>query len=329
MDPVCHTLVGAAMGASGLRRRTALAVPTLLLGANLPDIDALAYFGGPGADLAWRRGWTHGVLALVVLPLLLTGGMLLLDRGLRRLRHASLPSSVVPSQILLLSVLSILTHPVLDFLNTYGVRWLMPFSGRWFYGDTLFIVDPWLWLALGAGVWLSRRRRGAFKFEEESPRAARTALLAAGLYVAVMAGSSVAARSIARRELTARSSAPVGRIMVSPVLANPLARLVVAEQGDRYWTGKFHWWRRPHLQAVAFVPYPRARPADPAVETAAETLLGRRFLGWARFPAFQVDSAGADGSRAVHIFDVRYAQRPGVRFGAVSIPVSPPASSPP
>jgi inner membrane protein len=329
VDPVCHTLVGAAMGAGGLRRRTALAVPTLVLGANLPDIDALAYFGGPGADLAWRRGWTHGVLALVLLPLLLTGGMLLLDRGLRRLRNASLPSSVVPSQILLLSVLSILTHPLLDFLNTYGVRWLMPLSGRWFYGDTLFIVDPWLWLALGAGVFLSRRRRGAFKFEDESPRAARIALLAAGLYIVAMAGSSVAARSIARRELTARSSAPVGRIMVSPVLANPLARLVVAEQGDRYWTGKFRWWWRPHLQAASFESYPRTRPADPAVGIAAATPLGRRFLGWARFPAFEVDRVDATGSTVVHIFDVRYARRPGVRFGAVSISVSPPAASPP
>ena len=34
----------------------------------------------------------------------------------------------------------------------------MPFSSRWFYGDTLFIVDPWVWLALALGVYFSRRR---------------------------------------------------------------------------------------------------------------------------------------------------------------------------
>ena len=28
----------------------------------------------------------------------------------------------------------------------------MPFSERWFYGDALFIIDPWLWLLLAAGV---------------------------------------------------------------------------------------------------------------------------------------------------------------------------------
>ena len=48
-----------------------------------------------------------------------------------------------------------LSHPFLDWLNNYGVRLLMPFSDRWFYGDTLFIVDPWLWLILGGGVMLA------------------------------------------------------------------------------------------------------------------------------------------------------------------------------
>jgi inner membrane protein len=34
------------------------------------------------------------------------------------------------------------------------MRWLSPFSDRWTYGDTLFIVDPWLWLLLGGGLFL-------------------------------------------------------------------------------------------------------------------------------------------------------------------------------
>ena len=36
------------------------------------------------------------------------------------------------------------------------MRFLYPFDKRWFYGDTLFIVDPWVWLVLGAGVVLSQ-----------------------------------------------------------------------------------------------------------------------------------------------------------------------------
>ena len=42
-------------------------------------------------------------------------------------------------------------------MNTYGVRLLEPLSHRWFYGDTLFIVDPWIWIALIIGLELSWR----------------------------------------------------------------------------------------------------------------------------------------------------------------------------
>jgi inner membrane protein len=46
-------------------------------------------------------------------------------------------------------------------LNVYGIRLLEPFSSQWFYGDTLFIIDPWLWALLIASIWLSRRREKA------------------------------------------------------------------------------------------------------------------------------------------------------------------------
>ncbi len=67
-------------------------------------------------------------------------------------------------------------------MNSYGVRLLEPFSSRWFYGDTLFIIDVWIWRGLALGIWLSRRR-------EKSGRAigrtrAIAALAMALLYIA-------------------------------------------------------------------------------------------------------------------------------------------------
>src|SRR3712207_1244854 len=153
MDNVCHTLVGAALAEAGLKRRTALGTATLMIGANFPDIDVLAVPLGHGVD--FRRGWTHGVLALLILPVLLTAIMLAWDRvvaGHRARRADRQRAPAVASEVLVLSALSILTHPTLDWMNEYGMRWLMPFDGRWFYGDTLFIIDPWLWAALGLGV---------------------------------------------------------------------------------------------------------------------------------------------------------------------------------
>ena len=278
-------------------------------------MDVLAYLWGPGAELAFRRGWTHGGLALALWPFLLAGAMILLDRGIGRLRRASLPSGARPGQLLLLSGISVWSHPALDTLNTYGVRWLMPFSERWFYGDTLFIVDPWLWLALGLGVALSRLRA--------SPRPARVALWMAFGYAAAMAIGAVEARRLAGAELTAISGEPVRRLLVSPVPVNPFRRRVVAELEKVYRTGEFRWLSDPHVDRASVRVYPKGPKAYPAVRRAASSTLGRRFLRWARFPSFRVEKGG-DGGVTVHIVDLRYADRPGVRFGAVSIPVATP-----
>jgi inner membrane protein len=222
-----------------------------------------------------------------------------------------------PRQLLLLSAVSILSHPALDTLNTYGVRWLMPFSGRWYYGDTLFIVDPWMWLALGLGVLLSRRSRRA------GP--ARVALWAAFGYAAAMAAGAAAARRVAGHEMAALSGASVSRVLVSPVPVSPFRRSVVVEQGAVYRTGTFRWLARPHLDPASLRTYPKGHRNHPAVRAASSTVLGRRFLTWARYPSFQVEETR--GGVTVHIVDLRYADRPGVSFGAVSIPVTVPPQS--
>ena len=50
-----------------------------------------------------------------------------------RTTSATPPARVGP--LLLISYLGVLSHVLLDYLNNYGVRLLMPFSDRWFYGD--------------------------------------------------------------------------------------------------------------------------------------------------------------------------------------------------
>src|SRR5204863_1442164 len=84
MDNVCHTLVGAAFGESGLKRRTAFGNATLMISANIPDIDVFV-FATRTPSVAFRRGWTHGVLAQALLPIALTGVMWLIARRWRPL----------------------------------------------------------------------------------------------------------------------------------------------------------------------------------------------------------------------------------------------------
>ena len=254
-----------------------------------------------------------------MLPPLLTGFMLLADRFVRRLARSSLPTAVSPRHLLLLAVVSIVSHPILDTLNTYGVRWLMPFDGRWFYGDAVFIVDPWLWLTLGLGLLLGRRRRSD-GHGAESRRPARIALAVSAAYALGMTGSGVAARRIVTAELE-RGGTPVEQLLLSPSFATPFRRTMVAAQGDQYLVGRFQWLPAPGLEPGSLRRYPRGRPEHPAVDAAAASRLGRRFLGWARFPLWRVEPGGRE-SYVVRILDLRYAERSGARFGEVAIPVT-------
>jgi inner membrane protein len=158
MDPLTHTLTGALLGRSWRERELPLAVATGVLAANAPDIDVFSAVKGEYAELAFRRGWTHGVLAWVVLPFVVWGLMLAWDRWVRRRRHPN-AVPVEPRVLLGVAVVGVLTHPFLDWLNTYGIRLFMPFSGKWYYGDAVFIVDPWIWLIAGGALFLTTQSR--------------------------------------------------------------------------------------------------------------------------------------------------------------------------
>ena len=278
----------------------------------------LAYFAGPGADLEWRRGWTHGVLALALLPFLLTASLLALYRISGRIRRRATVSVDRP-QLLLLSFVAILSHPFLDTLNTYGVRWLMPFSGRWFYGDTLFIIDPWVWLALVVGVYLSWRRERLLMEGAGGP--AQVALALVLLYIATMAASGWMARGIIGREVASLSAKPVESVMAGPAPLDPtVKRFVVAQDGD-YRVGTFRWLDRPHVRIADVLRYPRGRPSHPAFDAALNTESARRFMVWARLPTFEVQAAGPN-QYVVHFVDLRYARGPDDSFGALSVPVT-------
>jgi len=291
MDNFCHTLVGAAMSEAGLKQRTRYANATLMITANLPDIDVLSFVTDTN-PISFRRGWTHGILGQLVLPVVCTAIIYALGR-LRPRRDDKGPP-LHAGWLLLLSYIGVYSHVFLDFLNNYGVRLLAPVDWRWFYGDALFIADVWLWLALGVGIWLARRQR--------RPVVAGGALAFASAYIAAMLLSAQAARTVVTHTWRdVRSTAPRA-VMVGPAPFTPLTRVVIVDAGDHYETGLFTWWPT----AVTFDPehivknagHPlvkRAREQDPRI---------REFLVWARFPFWTV-TPEKDGTR-VSVGDVRF-----------------------
>ena len=278
MDNVCHSLLGAALGKAGLARRTPLGMTTLVVANNLPDID-VAVFATNTLAMSFRRGWTHGVLAQLTLPLALTAIIVLCDRLFRR--HAAV--RVNPGQILLLSYAGVLLHVFLDFLNSYGVRLLMPFSERWFYGDALYIVDPIMYAALGFGWWLASRREKKGNANPFKP--ARLGLAVAAVYVITMLASNVIARREVRQGLTRAGRPADTRFMVTPVFANPFKREVIIDVGDRYEKGLLWFEPLPHFRPAGFG---IATSLDsPDAQRALQAPRAQAFLRWSRFPFVQ------------------------------------------
>lgn len=223
----------------GLKRKTGLAMPTLIIAANIPDIDAFAVFLGGNQHLSLRRGLTHGPIAMLILPLLLWGAILWFDswQGGRGTR----PESRLPLHkgwLLALAYIACISHPMLDWLNSYGVRLLSPFSDQWYYGDTLFIIDIWVWITLGLGLVISLRRGRSGSNNWQRP--AIIAMLATVLYINMNMLISYYAKEAIRTSLDKMAlSNNVDRIVANPV---PLAfwrREMLHGQSDDYFQSEF------------------------------------------------------------------------------------------
>ncbi len=310
MDNLTHTLVGAAIGRAGLARRTPLGMAALMIGANLPDVDVL---GIPfGLNLGFRRGITHGLPALVIWPFVLTGLLLLWSRWRAR-RQPARPAPIA-GQVLLLSAVAIVSHPVLDWFNSYGMRWLMPIRGTWFYGDTWFIIDPWVLGVLGFALWAGRgtARRAA------TPGPARLALvLLAGYALAMWTGSVVGRRTV-RAELAALGFAEPRRLMVTPVVINPLVRQVVVDDGTTYHRGRIRVGGRLQMAAADALDIGMDEVDLDAVRADPR---GRQFLAWSRFPFARIRQAG--DTTLVVLDDARY-HGTGASFARTEVRIPPP-----
>ncbi|HXV59894.1 MAG TPA: metal-dependent hydrolase [Vicinamibacteria bacterium] len=356
MDPIAHTLVGAALAQTGARRKSAYGSAALLIGANLPDVDALALFAGADTALLFRRGWTHGIPAIVLLPLLLAGFLAVCGR---RSKREGPP--VRFGALLGLSYLAVTTHPVLDWLNTYGMRWLMPFDDRWFYGDTLFIIDPWMWLVLGGavysrssdrrisllgwtgfgvlaslmmlvvvpglvaekGLWLAcaiaivvRRWRRGSIGEIEARRVAVLAVAVVTVYVGAMNASARYARDAVAKTLTERGL-EVGRLMVGPVPVTPFVKDVVLEAPQGYRYGEARLFPRFEL---TLEPGWLPRTESPVVRLAKQSPMVRGFVNWARFPFAEVEETTSGAT--VYLIDARYTGSRTGGFGTARVEIS-------
>jgi inner membrane protein len=181
--------------------------------------------------------------------------------------------------LLLACFLGTLSHPILDYLTGYGTRLLEPFSHRWFYGDTLFIVDPWIWIMLILGLEFSWRA------ERNGRNWTRPATWAFGAVVAYIAlNATISLRSVAlTRPLVQRVARP---------------RLIVASEEPLLFWRRHMLWRGDAIggsgeyDPLKGLNHVRLDPKivplrlnDPQLARAARTDAAvRDFLFWSRMP---------------------------------------------
>jgi inner membrane protein len=289
LDNLTHSLAGAVLGQMGLKTKTGLGMATLIIAANIPDIDAVATLLDGVQHLAIRRGITHGPIAMLVLPLVLTGIMIGFDRwqGKRGKRPADrLP--IHKGWLLALAYIGCLSHPALDWLNSYGIRLLEPFSSQWFYGDSIFIIDIWIWVALIAGFWISRRREK--KGVGHWSRPAWISFAAVGAYI--FANGLITGRAEAETksllDQTVFATGVSGAIQRSPemVVANPVPiqfwkREVLWRDESAYGSGEFNLFDGLILNKEHKIPeYSRFL----VPEIARSSNDAAAFLFWSRMP---------------------------------------------
>ncbi|MEL7361177.1 MAG: metal-dependent hydrolase [Bacteroidota bacterium] len=231
MDSLTQIALGAACGeaVAGWRVGGRAALWGGVAG-TLPDLDILAYpFLDPMGELYFHRGLTHGLLfGFVAGPFL---GWLLARFYRWRLGRAgpqageALHAATSWRLWAAVSVVALVTHPLIDALTIYGTQLFQPFSNTPVSVGSLFIIDPLYttWLVLGVGIAVALRR--------DHPWRRRIVVVGLALSTAY-AGWSLAAHAWARAavgDVANAQHADGGRRLVAALPFTTLAWNVLVE----------------------------------------------------------------------------------------------------
>jgi inner membrane protein len=358
MDNLTHTLAALVLAKTRLGRTSPMARAALVVSANAPDLDGIVgFWGGREAYLHHHRGLSHSVFGLAILAVLLW----LLFRWVETWWPLEGLAGRARSRGGLLAAICVglATHPLLDSLNGYGVRPWLPFDGTHYYGDLVFIVDPWLWCILGGAAALMgpRSRAGNWAWLSLAIAASGVVYLSGRAPSALswlwpVAVAAIAAARIvgigSRRPRAVLLAAAVafagylgiqeaaGRLAQSRALEDLAAQLPAGERilgssrapqpgGPRDWvvtvdTNHFVYQRFVTLGGGTIRQYRIANNLDlPEVAAAAKTPTGAVWREFARHPVAVLGER--DGSRCVYLLDARYSIEAAPHWSALVVPL--------
>jgi inner membrane protein len=297
MEPLTHFFTGACISRAGLNRKTACATVVATLAAEAADLDILWGFKGPVEELKHHRGITHTfiavpfVAAFVVVIVGLSYQWLESRRARRRARSAPAEESPAASRkpplrwlwLYAIGFIAALSHILLDWATSYGIRPFFPFNPRWYAGSFVFIAEPLLWgvfllaLVIPWLLGLADREIGARRpvFRGRGWAIfALIAMLVLGCWR--WAEHAQALALIGNGQVT---TAQITRSAAEPYPINPWRWHAIVETPGFYQTTEVDTRTGsvdsdPNLDVIY-------KPADtPAIEAAKQTFLGRVYLDW-------------------------------------------------
>ncbi|HEU5458324.1 MAG TPA: metal-dependent hydrolase [Terracidiphilus sp.] len=295
MEPITHFLTGACIGRAGLNRKSAYATLAAVLAAEAADLDVVWGFGGPVEQLKHHRGITHTFLFAPVIAGVVVGAVWCLHRFL--LRRSERAAAVAPpgapeprkpqpvhwGWLYLAALIAALSHVLLDWTNSYGVRPFSPFNPRWYAGSFVFIIDPVLWALLGSAIvfpWLfglADREIGVRRQPFRGRGWAVFALSGMVLYWGLRWFEHDQAINLLRNNPVATQ--PVNRIDMEPYPWNPFHWHALMETASYYQNAEINTWTgvidSDPDEDIILKPHETA-----AVEAAKQTRLGRVYLDW-------------------------------------------------
>jgi inner membrane protein len=296
MDNLTHSLTGFALARSGLDRLSPHATLLMILAANAPDLDIVGLQGGALRYLEWHRGYSHSLPCLPLVALLPV------------LVVAAIYRQTLPwIRAWLLCCIAVASHLLIDWTNSYGVRFMLPFSSAWFHLDLNALYDGWIWaVLLFSALWPILARLVSSEIGDRPPAGRGTALFALAFFVLF---------DLARAVLHQWADAKLDARLYED--APPLQTAALPEPFSLFhWTGVVETAATYRLnpvnplgafdQQAAQVFY--KPPSRESIENAKRTEPFRYFLYFARFPVWSEAPALLDGNQGtrVDLTDLRF-----------------------
>jgi inner membrane protein len=311
MEPVTHLLTGAVLARAGFNRKSALATLVMTLAAEAPDLDILASLRGSAYGFIQHRGITHTLVGVPFIAALVVGMAWLADalwQRFRRYRHWSAAPPRRWGLLYLFACIAVLSHLLLDFTNSYGLRPFYPFVRQWYAWDIVFIIEPLMLLVLVVALllpWLFGLVGQEIGERRRTPRGRGMAIAALVFIVALWGVRDYEhRRALALVDAFEYNGEAARRVAAFPYMVNPFRWAGVAETSNAYVSVAVNTTRP--APASRTQSYYKPDPT-PATEAARSSELGRAYLEWARFPLVEAEHLSSpNGEELVRFMDARF-----------------------